>query len=106
MYEKLRVVFMNQKSGRNAENVISFTNGNKRLIGNAVFSRQPEILLISSYPPRECGIATYSQDLVRALNAKFSGSFAIRICAVESESEQHVYGSQVEYKLNTDDIDS
>ena len=23
----------------------------------------PEILFITSYPPRECGIATYSQDL-------------------------------------------
>jgi hypothetical protein len=24
----------------------------------------PEILCITSYPPRECGIATYSQDLI------------------------------------------
>ncbi len=30
-----------------------------------------EILVITSYPPRECGIATYSQDLIRALNNKF-----------------------------------
>ena len=30
----------------------------------------PEILFINSYPPRECGIATYSQDLVKALNNK------------------------------------
>ena len=28
----------------------------------------PEILFITSYPPRECGIATYSQDLIKALN--------------------------------------
>jgi len=33
-----------------------------------------EILVITSYPPRECGIATYSQDLIKALNNKFSHS--------------------------------
>ncbi len=27
----------------------------------------PEILFITSYPPRECGIATYSQDLMASL---------------------------------------
>ena len=36
---------------------------------------KPEILFISSYPPRECGIATYSQDLIKALNNKFNHSF-------------------------------
>jgi hypothetical protein len=41
-----------------------------------------EILFITSYPPRECGIATYSQDLVKALNNKFSSSFTFSICAL------------------------
>ena len=27
----------------------------------------PEVLFITSFPPRECGIATYSQDLIHAL---------------------------------------
>lgn len=27
----------------------------------------PEILFITSYPPRECGIATYTQDLRSAI---------------------------------------
>ena len=29
-----------------------------------------EILFITSYPPIECGIATYSNDLIKALNNK------------------------------------
>jgi hypothetical protein len=33
-----------------------------------------EILFITSYPPRECGIATYSHDLIKALDNKFSNS--------------------------------
>ena len=31
-----------------------------------------EIVFITSYPPRECGIATYSQDLKNAILEKFN----------------------------------
>ncbi|MCC7303104.1 MAG: glycosyltransferase [Bacteroidia bacterium] len=62
----------------------------------------PEILFITSYPPRECGIATFSQDLIKALNNKFDHSFTIRICPLESESEKHNYTDETKYILNTD----
>jgi len=62
-----------------------------------------EILFITSYPPRECGIATYSQDLVEALNNKFDHSFKIRICPLESESEKHTYTDEIKYMLDVDD---
>ena len=62
----------------------------------------PEILVITSFPPRECGIATYSQDLIKALNNKFSHSFNIKVCALESDNEKHSYSDEVEYILNTD----
>ena len=42
----------------------------------------PQILCITSYPPRECGIATYSQDLIIALQNKFDHSFDMKICFV------------------------
>ncbi len=61
----------------------------------------PEILVITSYPPRECGIATYSQDLVRSLKDKFRKSFKVRVCALENEYEQHKYPKEVKYILNT-----
>ena len=61
------------------------------------------VLVITTYPPRECGIATFSQDLVLALNNKFSRSFKISICALESDTEQHAYPDNVKYALNTDD---
>ena len=62
----------------------------------------PKILFITSYPPRECGIATYSQDLITALDKKFSNSFNIGICALESEDEKHDYSGEIEYVLNVD----
>ncbi len=64
----------------------------------------PEILFITSYPPRECGIATFSQDLVKALNNKFSHSFSLRIAALESENEKHSYPDEVKYVLDTSDL--
>ena len=62
----------------------------------------PEILFITSYPPRECGIATYSQDLIKALNNKFGHSFLISVCPLETESEKHYYTDEIKYTLNTD----
>lgn len=62
----------------------------------------PEILFITTYPPRECGIATYSQDLIKALNNKFQNSFKIKICPLESNNEQHAYSDSIKYILNTD----
>ena len=62
----------------------------------------PQILFITSYPPRECGIATYSQDLMKALNNKFDHSFSLKICPIESENEKYSYTDEVKYILNID----
>lgn len=62
----------------------------------------PVVLLISSYPPRECGIATYSQDLLSALNQQFDGSFELQVCALESGFTDHQYPKEVKYTLKAD----
>jgi hypothetical protein len=94
-----------------------FMNYNKRLplagkqkdisgCGMPILAKEnllPEMLFITSYPPRECGIATYSEDLIKSLNNKFGSSFIIRICPLESETEKHVYHDEIKYVLNTDD---
>jgi len=61
----------------------------------------PEILFITSYPPRECGIATYSQDLIKAINNKFSNSLSIKVCALESGDADFQYSNDVKYTLKT-----
>ncbi len=63
----------------------------------------PEIIFLSSYPPRECGLATYSQDLFKALGTKFIDSFSLKICALESGIASHVYPDEVNRILNTND---
>ena len=66
----------------------------------------PEILFITSYPPRECGIATYSQDLISALNNKFGTSFNIKICALESGKASYEYIPEVISVLDTSSAES
>lgn len=60
-----------------------------------------EVLFVTSYPPRECGIATYSQDLIRALNKKFSNSLSIKTCALENGRDTYDYPEEVKYTLDT-----
>ncbi|MES2811071.1 MAG: glycosyltransferase [Bacteroidota bacterium] len=66
----------------------------------------PEILVISSFPPRECGIATYSQDLIAALNNKFQNSFSIKIAALQTDKPTNPYAYEVIYVLETEKPDS
>jgi glycosyltransferase involved in cell wall biosynthesis len=65
-----------------------------------------EILVITSYPPRECGIATYSQDLIKALNNKFSNTLSIKVCAMESGNTDFHYPDEVKYILKTSFADA
>ncbi|MFA6873605.1 MAG: glycosyltransferase [Bacteroidaceae bacterium] len=60
-----------------------------------------EVLFITTYPPRECGIATFSDDLINAIHRKFAQNFVIRVCALESTLEKHTYPAIVKYKLNS-----
>lgn len=62
----------------------------------------PEILFVTSVPPRACGIATYSQDLVNALTDQFENTFTCSFCALESNAERHEYADDPKFILNTD----
>lgn len=64
-----------------------------------------EVLCITTYPPRQCGIATFSDDLIRSIHQKFGESYSVRVCSVESSSDQHTYNNIVKYKLNTSEFE-
>lgn len=67
----------------------------------------PGVLFMTTYPPRECGIATYSQDLMRAIAKQFIHSFSIEVAALESHQEKHSYPDKnVKYVLNTSSSES
>ncbi|MBU2045584.1 MAG: glycosyl transferase family 1, partial [Bacteroidetes bacterium] len=57
--------------------------------------------MVSSYPPRECGIASFCYDMVDAMSQIFGESLPIEICALQNNDEPIAYGEEVSYVLNT-----
>lgn len=95
MRNKINIPAQNLKSVESQIKTISL-NGNHL---SKMEKETSEIVFVTSFPPRECGIATYSQDLIKALNNKFKKSFAIKVCALENE--KHLYTDKVDYILET-----
>lgn len=79
-------------------------NTNKILQSFSQENSIPQLVMVTTFPPRECGIATYSQDLTKALTTKFKESYAIKICALENGV--HNYNEQVNYILETNNAES
>jgi len=96
------------------KNIHLFTTNNKDLkIGSNATknfekkeTKLPEVLFLTTFPPRECGIATYSQDLILALNNQFKKSFDIKIAALELQNEKHTYVDDIYAVLETDNQNS
>lgn len=64
--------------------------------------RGMKMLIISSYPPTECGLATFSFDIVNAIDNVFGSSLPIEICALQKSDEKHNYDELVTHILHTD----
>lgn len=60
-----------------------------------------QVMFLTSYPPRECGIATYSRDLINAIKNKFSRSFDIKVCALDNSGLSPNYPKEVTNTLDT-----
>jgi glycosyltransferase involved in cell wall biosynthesis len=63
-----------------------------------------KMLLVSSYPARECGLATFSNDIVNAVATVFGDTLPIEVCALENEGQQFEYSDEVKYTLSTSTI--
>ncbi len=67
----------------------------------------PTVLFLTSYPPRECGIATFTQDMLKALTNQFGSFYNFKICALEEDFGcQRVYPDEVIATLNTRNLKS
>lgn len=68
---------------------------------------RPKILFISTFPPRQCGIATFCQDMFHALKSQFDEPFEFEVCALhEGNADPEFYPPVVTYILNTLDLES
>lgn len=66
---------------------------------------QNQILFLTSYPTRECGIATYSKDLINVITRKFSNAFTLKVGALENGNQYRIYPEEVKFILDTTDLD-
>ncbi len=63
------------------------------------------ILFMGTYPPRDCGIATFTRDLASSIEKKFFPSIKSKILAVnEKDSDFYDYPEEVIHKINEKDI--
>src|SRR3989338_7372660 len=59
------------------------------------------VLFVSTYPPRECGIATFTQDISSAVEKKFYPHLVSKILAMNSNSVNiYNYPKKVIYQLS------
>ena len=65
-----------------------------------------KMLIVSSYPPRECGIATFTNDIFKAVKNVFGDSLRLEICALQNAHQQFDYPAEVSYILQKDSIEN
>ncbi|MCR4369461.1 MAG: glycosyltransferase [archaeon] len=60
-----------------------------------------KVIFLSTFPPRECGIATFTRDLSDAMQKKFGGEIDNRVIAMEEGPEVfRVYNGKVLARIN------
>ncbi len=65
-----------------------------------------QVLYFSSYPPRECGIATFTKDLTSIMDKKFNPSLKSSILAInDNGSSIYNYEKDVVNQLNESDME-
>ncbi len=97
-------VFKSQGT-KTAKTILFKTNKNGSVAKMVKFPKAlPEILFLTSYPNRECGIATYSQDLIHSISNKFCNTFSFKVCALEDNDKEYRYPEEVKYVLQTSDL--
>jgi glycosyltransferase involved in cell wall biosynthesis len=72
---------------------------------NLALERSLSIAFVATCPPRQCGIATFSSDLERALKSA-DASVLIQWAAINEATSIHPYGSQVRWRIRQGDPDS
>lgn len=59
---------------------------------------------LSNYPPKECGIATFTEDLSKAMDKRFNPKLKSKVVALNAPEEIHNYNRKVIMQIDKEDI--
>jgi glycosyltransferase involved in cell wall biosynthesis len=72
-----------------------------------LFSKYPKTCFLSNYPPKECGIATFTKNLSTAMNTRYNPKLRSRVIAINDEGSFYNYDKKVVFfEVNKNDIES
>ena len=64
------------------------------------------ILMMGSYPPRECGIATFTEDLSRSIDKQVNPQMTTKILAINKDESNHYdYSEKVIFQISENNVD-
>jgi len=64
------------------------------------------ILYVGTFPPRACGIATFTKDLTDAMDEKFRPLLKSEVLAINDNEACYNYNDKVKFQLDETDIDA
>ena len=67
--------------------------------------KEIKMLIVSSYPPRECGLATFSNDVLNSVKKVFGDTLPIEVCALQNNKQQLNYGDEVKYIISSSSVE-
>lgn len=77
----------------------------KREIDTAADELNPKTCFFANYPPKECGIATFTKHLSTAMDKKFNPKLKSRIIAINEEGSFYNYNKKVIFEVAKSDIE-
>jgi len=66
----------------------------------------PKTCFFANYPPKECGIATFTKHLATAMDKKFNPKLKSKVIAINEEGSFYNYNKKVIFEVAKNDIES
>ncbi|MBU0894525.1 MAG: glycosyltransferase [Nanoarchaeota archaeon] len=61
--------------------------------------KDPKICFMSNYPPKECGISIFAENLTNSMNRAFNPKLRSRVIALNDPETHHKYNNKVIYQI-------